>query len=76
MKAQILKPNGTVVVEPLRFENLSANQIVEQEQLVRLGIAIGKFAKLDKAAKAINLIHSLDAEKTTKFLQNNKDWIK
>lgn len=58
MKAQILKQNGTVVVEPLRLENLSANQIVEQEQLIRLGIAIGKFAKLDKALQELNIIEN------------------
>ena len=58
MKAQILKPNGTVVVEPLRLENLSANQIVEQEQLVRLGIAIGKFARIKDALQELNIIEN------------------
>lgn len=58
MKAQILKPNGTVVVEPLRLENLSPNQIADQEQLVRLGIAIGKFARIKDALQELNIIEN------------------
>lgn len=66
MKAQILKPNGTVVVEPLRLENLSANQVVEQEQLIRLGIAIGKFARLDRALQELNIIENKGENYVTK----------